>query len=99
MVLAVEGAHVVTTRTADERAATVPNDDAVGAGAHLDAVGGDCAGRTELAEAILHRASIFVEHTALTRVEGDLRPLAPDPSWHGTLAPRHGKGARMTLGG
>ena len=75
---AVEGADVVTTCTADKRAATVLGDNAVGEGMHLNAVGGDCPGKTELAPAILHRASIFVEHSAQTRVEGEIQQLAPD---------------------
>jgi len=50
----------------------------VGAGVHLNAIGGDCPGKTELAPAILHRADIFVEYPEQTRIEGEIQQLAPD---------------------
>ncbi|MGR3484294.1 MAG: ornithine cyclodeaminase [Paracoccaceae bacterium] len=75
---AVEGARIVTTCTADKKMATVLSDNLVGAGVHLNAIGGDCPGKTELAEGILHRASIFVEYPPQTRVEGEIQQLAED---------------------
>ncbi|MEH6832657.1 MAG: ornithine cyclodeaminase, partial [Sulfitobacter sp.] len=50
----------------------------VGAGVHLNAIGGDCPGKTELAPAILHRADIFVEYPEQTRIEGEIQQLDPD---------------------
>lgn len=41
-------ADVITTSTADTRNATVLGDSAVRLGVHLDAIGGDCPGKTEL---------------------------------------------------
>ncbi|MFT4793551.1 MAG: ornithine cyclodeaminase [Paracoccaceae bacterium] len=75
---AVEGAQIITTCTADKRNATVLSDNMVGAGVHVNAIGGDCPGKTELAEAVLHRASIFVEYPEQTRIEGEIQQLAPD---------------------
>lgn len=75
---AVEGADVVTTCTADKAHATILHDNAVGMGLHINAVGGDCPGKTELHRDILHRASIFVEYPPQTRVEGEIQQLAPD---------------------
>ena len=75
---AVEGVDIVTTVTADKRNATVLTDNHIGAGQHLNAVGGDCPGKTELAPGILQRASIFVEYPPQTRVEGEIQQLAPD---------------------
>ncbi len=75
---AVQGADVITTCTADKRAATVLGDNAVGRGVHLNAIGGDCPGKTELAEGILRRAEIFVEHAPQTRVEGEIQQLDPE---------------------
>ncbi|GGL65559.1 ornithine cyclodeaminase [Wenxinia marina] len=75
---AIEGAGIVTTSTADKRNATILSDNMVGAGVHLNAVGGDCPGKTELAAGILHRASIFVEYPPQTRVEGEIQQLDPD---------------------
>jgi ornithine cyclodeaminase len=75
---AVAGADIVTTVTADKRAAAVLTDNMVGAGVHINAVGGDCPGKTELHPDILRRAAIFVEHAPQTRIEGDIQQLPPD---------------------
>ncbi len=75
---AILGAGIITTVTADKAYATILTDNMVGAGVHLNAVGGDCPGKTELAAAILHRAAIFTEYTPQTRIEGEIQQLAPD---------------------
>ncbi|MFD2141927.1 ornithine cyclodeaminase [Ancylobacter oerskovii] len=75
---AVEGADIITTVTADKRRATILSDNMVGAGVHINAVGGDCPGKTELQREILMRADIFVELPEQTRVEGEIQQLAPD---------------------
>ncbi|KFC67188.1 Ornithine cyclodeaminase [Devosia sp. LC5] len=75
---AVQGAQIITTVTADKRAATILSDNMVGAGIHINAVGGDCPGKTELHHDILLRSDIFVEYTPQTRIEGELQQLAPD---------------------
>ncbi len=75
---AILGAGIITTVTADKAYATILTDNMVGAGVHLNAVGGDCPGKTELAPAILHRSAIFTEYTPQTRVEGEIQQLAPD---------------------
>ncbi len=73
-----EGAQIITTCTADKQCATILTDNMVGAGVHINAIGGDCPGKTELAEAILHRSDIFVEFPPQTRVEGEIQQLAED---------------------
>ncbi|WP_372991494.1 ornithine cyclodeaminase [Sulfitobacter sp.] len=75
---AILGAQIVTTCTADKQYATILTDNIVGAGIHINAIGGDCPGKTELAPAILHRAGIFVEYPEQTRIEGEIQQLAPD---------------------
>lgn len=75
---AVQGAQILTTCTADKRNATILTDNMVGPGVHINAIGGDCPGKTEIAPAVLHRASIFVEYPPQTRIEGDIQQLAPD---------------------
>ena len=75
---AVEGAQVVTTCTADKQLATILTDNMVGAGVHLNAIGGDCPGKTELHRDILLRSDIFVEHPPQTRIEGEIQQLPPD---------------------
>lgn len=75
---AVTGAQIITTCTADKQNATVLTDNMVGAGVHINAIGGDCPGKTELHADILHRSDIFVEYPPQTRVEGEIQALAPD---------------------
>jgi len=75
---AVQGAEIVTTVTADKQNATILTDNLVGAGIHINAVGGDCPGKTELQAAILRRADIFVEYPPQTRIEGEIQQLSPD---------------------
>ncbi len=75
---AMEGAAIVTTCTADKQCATILTDNMVGAGVHINAVGGDCPGKTELHPDILRRSSIFVEYPPQTRIEGEIQQLAPD---------------------
>ena len=75
---AVTGAEIVTTCTADKQNATILTDNMVGAGVHINAIGGDCPGKTELHRDILLRSSIFVEYPPQTRIEGEIQQLAPD---------------------
>ena len=74
----VEGAEIITTVTADKQCATILTDNMVGAGVHINAVGGDCPGKTELHRDILLRSDIFVEFPPQTRIEGELQQLSPD---------------------
>ena len=75
---AVLGADIITTVTADKLRATILSDNMVGAGIHINAVGGDCPGKTELQREILLRADVFVELPEQTRIEGEIQQMAPD---------------------
>ena len=75
---AVRGADIVTTCTADKARAVVLTDEMVRPGMHVNAIGGDCPGKTELAAAILHRAAVFVEYEEQTRIEGEIQQVAAD---------------------
>ncbi|WP_199252750.1 ornithine cyclodeaminase [Chachezhania sediminis] len=75
---AIEGAQIITTCTADKQYATILNDNMVGTGIHINAIGGDCPGKTELHPDILRRSDIFVEFPPQTRVEGEIQQLDPD---------------------
>ncbi|WP_454798386.1 ornithine cyclodeaminase [Novosphingobium lindaniclasticum] len=72
---AIEGAQIVTTCTADKAYATILSDNMVGAGIHINAIGGDCPGKTELHKDILSRASTFVEFEPQTRIEGEIQQM------------------------
>ena len=75
---AIEGADVITTCTADKQYATILTDNMIGEGVHINAIGGDCPGKTELHRDILLRSDIFVEYPPQTRIEGDIQQLPQD---------------------
>lgn len=75
---AIEGAHIITTCTADKQYATILTDNMVGAGVHINAIGGDCPGKTELHKDILTRADVFVEYPPQTRIEGEIQQIPDD---------------------
>lgn len=74
---AVAGADIITTCTADKTNATVLTDEMVGAGVHVNAIGGDCPGKTELDARILDRGTVFVEFPEQTRIEGEIQQCDP----------------------
>jgi len=76
---ALAGADIVTTVTADKTHATILTPDMIRPGMHLNAVGGDCPGKTELHADILRRARIVVEYAPQSRIEGEIQqwPEAP----------------------
>jgi ornithine cyclodeaminase len=76
--IAVEGADIITTVTADKQCATILTDNMVGSGVHINAIGGDCPGKTELHRDILLRSEIFVEYPPQTRIEGEIQQLDDD---------------------
>ena len=75
---AIEGAQILTTCTADKQYATILSDNMVGSGVHINAIGGDCPGKTELAKGILERSDVFVEYPPQTRIEGEIQQMPED---------------------
>lgn len=75
---AIEGAQIITTATADKDMNTILTDNMVGAGMHINAIGGDCPGKTELHRDIVSRSTVFVEYPPQTRIEGEIQQMDPD---------------------
>ena len=77
---AVQGADIVTTVTADKRNAVILAPQMIVAGMHLNAVGGDCPGKTELHPDILRRSDVrvVVEFEAQSRIEGEIQQMESD---------------------
>lgn len=75
---AAAGADIVTTCTADKAIAQVLTDADVAPGMHINTIGGDCPGKTELDPRILERGPVFVEYPPQTRIEGEIQNVAPD---------------------
>ncbi|PCE23054.1 ornithine cyclodeaminase [Paraburkholderia acidicola] len=75
---AVRGADIVTTATADKANATILTPEMIEPGMHINAVGGDCPGKTELHVDVLKGARVIVEFEPQTRIEGDIQQLPAD---------------------
>ena len=75
---AMAGADIITTVTADKRQATILTPEMIEPGMHLNAVGGDCPGKTELHPGVLAAASVFVEYEPQSRIEGDVQQMPAD---------------------
>ncbi|HEX5460248.1 MAG TPA: ornithine cyclodeaminase [Steroidobacteraceae bacterium] len=77
---AVRGADIVTTVTADKRNATILAPEMIAPGMHVNAVGGDCPGKTELHADILSRADarVVVEFEPQSRIEGEIQQMPAD---------------------
>ncbi|RZL30771.1 MAG: ornithine cyclodeaminase, partial [Rubrivivax sp.] len=75
---AVRGADIVTTVTADKTNATILTPDLVEPGMHINGVGGDCPGKTELHPGVLAQARVVVEYEPQSRVEGDVQQMPAD---------------------
>jgi ornithine cyclodeaminase len=76
---AVRGADIITTVTADKCNAVILTPDMIQPGMHINAVGGDCPGKTELHADILRRpdARVIVEYAPQCRIEGEIQQLDP----------------------
>jgi ornithine cyclodeaminase len=81
----VRSVDIVTTVTADKTWATILTSDMIQPGMHINAVGGDCPGKTELDINVLKAGKIFIEHEPQSRVEGEIQQLPADhlvyPLW------------------
>jgi ornithine cyclodeaminase len=71
-------ADIITTVTADKKRATIVTPDMIANGVHINGVGGDCPGKTEIDAKVLLKGSIFVEYAPQSRVEGDIQQLPED---------------------
>lgn len=75
---AVEQADIITTSTADKSLAQILDLSHLRPGVHLNAIGGDCPGKTELHPHILTDAHVVVEFAPQSRIEGEVQQLAGD---------------------
>lgn len=72
---AVRGADIVTTVTADKANADILTADMIEPGMHINGVGGDCPGKTELATDVVEMSSVFVEFEPQSRIEGEVQQM------------------------
>lgn len=67
---------ILTTSTASKTKARIIQNDWIAAGTHINGIGGDCPGKTELDPAILKRAKIVVEYFPQSTSEGEVQQLS-----------------------
>ena len=74
---ACRGADIVTTVTADKRNAVILTPPMISPGMHLNAVGGDCPGKTELHGDVLRMPElrVIVEYEPQSRIEGEIQAM------------------------
>jgi ornithine cyclodeaminase len=77
---ACKGADIVTTVTADKCNAVILTPPMIAPGMHLNAVGGDCPGKTELHPDVLRMPNldVFVEYEPQSRIEGEIQQVGPE---------------------
>lgn len=77
---ACQGADIVTTVTADKRNAVILTPPMIARGMHINAVGGDCPGKTELHGDVLRMRNlrVFVEYEPQSRIEGEIQQMPAD---------------------
>ena len=73
-----KGVDIITTVTADKTNATIITPEMVEPGMHINGVGGDCPGKTELHRGVLEAGRVFVEYEPQSRIEGDIQQMPAD---------------------
>ena len=76
---------IITTATASKGSSKILSLDVINSGLHINGIGGDCPGKTELDQAILSRAKIVVEYLPQSKVEGEIQHLELNSTVHAEL--------------
>lgn len=71
----IQDADIIITATADKQRLKILHKEWIQPGVHINAVGGDCADKTELDTSILHDSKIVVEYMPQTEMEGEIKHL------------------------
>jgi len=71
-------ADIITTATAAKARASILTPDLIRCGVHINGIGGDCPGKTEIHPAVVRSARVVVEFLPQSRVEGEIQVLGPD---------------------
>lgn len=70
-----ENVNIITTATASKKQARILHRDWLHDGLHINGIGGDCPGKTEMEDAIVHDAKIVVEYLPQSKMEGEIQIL------------------------
>jgi len=69
----IKNADIITTATADKKQAQILQADWIKPGVMINAIGGDCPGKTELDPAILAKAKVVVDYIEQAQHEGEIQ--------------------------
>ncbi len=77
---AIEGADIITTCTADKRYQTILTKEMIKKDVYINAIGGDCPGKTELAKDLVENSTVVCEYLQQCKIEGEIQQLPDDYS-------------------
>ena len=75
---AIIGADIITTCTADKKYQTILTKKMIKNDVYINAIGGDCPGKTELESALVEASTVVVEYLEQSKIEGEIQHLAND---------------------
>ncbi|SEA27450.1 ornithine cyclodeaminase [Psychroflexus halocasei] len=75
---AVQGADIITVCTADKRYQTILTKDMITSDVYINAIGGDCPGKTEIGKDLVESSFIVCEFLEQCKIEGEIQQLADD---------------------
>ena len=75
---AVQGAHIITTMTADKANRTILTKDMISQPVFINGIGGDCPGKTELEKKLVEASTVVVEYLEQSKIEGEIQQMSDD---------------------
>ncbi|NQY21161.1 MAG: ornithine cyclodeaminase [Campylobacteraceae bacterium] len=75
---AVNGADLITTCTADKKYQTVLTKDMIKKDVFINALGGDCPGKTEIEKELVESSTVVVEFLPQSKIEGEIQQMPDD---------------------
>lgn len=69
----VDGVDIITTATATKKQTHILDMSSIKPGLHINSIGGDCPGKTELDKNILQHTKIVVEYLPQSKIEGEIQ--------------------------
>ena len=73
---AVNGADIITTMTADKKYQTILYKDMITKDVYINAIGGDCPGKTELKSDLVESSQVVVEFLEQSKIEGEIQQMS-----------------------
>ncbi len=75
---AIIGADIITTCTADKKYQTILTKEMIKNDVYINAIGGDCPGKTELEMELVKTSTVVVEYLEQCKIEGEIQHLDED---------------------